>query len=113
MGGSGQALFGGRGAATFLSKATTVLGVTFMTTSLILALMGGGRATARSILRQSPEPGTAPPSTMQPLELPGQEELLNLPTEGGTEEQATPAQPGTQTPPAPPQEQGAGSNSGN
>jgi len=113
MGGSGQALFGGRGAATFLSKATTVLGVTFMTTSLILALMGGGRGTPRSILRQSPEPGTAPPSTSQPLELPGQEELLNLPTEGGSEEQATPAQPGTQTPPAPPQEQGAGSNPGN
>jgi preprotein translocase subunit SecG len=102
MGGSGQALFGGRGAATFLSKATTVLGITFMTTSLVLALMGGGRGTQRSVLRQSPEPGTAPPpATSQPLELPGGASLLEVPVEGETEGAATPAQPGTETAPAP------------
>ena len=80
MGGAGQNLFGGAGAATFLSKATTVLGVAFMTTSVLLALMGGGRGTARSILRQNPEPGTAPPpATSQPIQLPGAEGLIPAP----------------------------------
>ena len=40
-GGGSQALFGGRGAATFLSKATTFLGAGFMLTSLGLALLSG------------------------------------------------------------------------
>ena len=40
-GGAGsQAIFGGRGAATFLSKATTVLGVLFMLGALALGIMG-------------------------------------------------------------------------
>ena len=37
----GNAIFGGRGAATFLSKATTILGAGFMVTSLLLALLSG------------------------------------------------------------------------
>ena len=37
----GHAIFGGRGAATFLSKATTILGAGFMVTSLLLALLSG------------------------------------------------------------------------
>jgi preprotein translocase subunit SecG len=36
--GSSQTLFGGRGAATFLSRATTVLAVTFFLTSLTLGI---------------------------------------------------------------------------
>jgi preprotein translocase subunit SecG len=36
--GSSQTLFGGRGAATFLSRTTTVLAVIFFTTSLTLGL---------------------------------------------------------------------------
>jgi len=92
MGGSGQALFGGRGAATFLSKATTVRGVAFRTTSVVLALMGGGRGAPRSILRQSPEPGTAPPpASSQPIQLPGGENLLQLPVDPAEEGEATPA----------------------
>jgi len=35
--GSSQTVFGGRGAATFLNKATTVVAVVFMLTSLLLA----------------------------------------------------------------------------
>jgi len=38
-GGSSQTLFGGRGAATFLSKLTTVVAVVFMLTSLALAVI--------------------------------------------------------------------------
>lgn len=36
--GSSQTLFGGRGAATFLGKMTTVVAVVFMLTSLLLAI---------------------------------------------------------------------------
>ncbi len=38
-GGSSQTLFGGRGAATFLGKATTIVAVIFMITSLLLAII--------------------------------------------------------------------------
>ncbi len=37
-GGSSQTVFGGRGAATFLGKMTTVVAVVFMVTSLLLAI---------------------------------------------------------------------------
>jgi len=36
--GSSQTLFGGRGAATFLGKMTTIVAVVFMLTSLLLAI---------------------------------------------------------------------------
>lgn len=39
-GGSSQTTFGPRGAATFLSKATTIAAVLFMLTSLVLYLYG-------------------------------------------------------------------------
>src|SRR5437667_3274365 len=47
--GSSQTLFGGRGAATFLSRATTTLAVIFFLTSLTLGIQasrsaGGGRS---------------------------------------------------------------------
>lgn len=38
-GGSSQTLFGSRGAATFLNKATTILAIIFMLTSLSLAVI--------------------------------------------------------------------------
>ncbi len=38
-GGLSGAVFGGRGAATFLSKATSVLAVSFMVTSIALTLL--------------------------------------------------------------------------
>ena len=81
-GGAGQTLFGGRGAATFLSKATTVLGISFMTTSLVLALMQSGSTTQRSVLRDSPPIGTAPPPvSSQPIQLPSPGELTLPPVE--------------------------------
>jgi len=43
-GGSSQTLFGSTGAATFLSKATTVAAVVFMLTSFTLAYMSSNRA---------------------------------------------------------------------
>ncbi len=73
-GGGNQTLFGGRGATTFLAKATWVLGACFMVTSLILALTIGRRDAAmqqqRSLLRENPieTPVSAPPATGTPVE---------------------------------------------
>ncbi len=50
--GSSQTLFGGRGAATFLSRATTVLAVVFFLTSLTLGLQASRSAGGRQSLIQ-------------------------------------------------------------
>jgi len=44
FGGSSQTIFGSTGAASFLSKLTTVVAVVFMLTSLTLTLLSGPRA---------------------------------------------------------------------
>jgi preprotein translocase subunit SecG len=46
FGGSSQAVFGGAGASSFLSKVTTTAAVVFMITSLLLATMGKGKSTS-------------------------------------------------------------------
>lgn len=100
MGGAGQTLFGGRGAATFLSKATTVLGIAFMATSLVLALMAGTRSGPRSVIRatQGEVSTEAPPVSTQPLQIPGDQALPV--TEGsGTAPIEIPAGSGTTTAP--------------
>jgi len=56
-GGSSQTLFGSTGASTFLSKATTVVAVLFMITSLTLAYMSG-RTTGSSIMSREAAPAT-------------------------------------------------------
>jgi preprotein translocase subunit SecG len=51
--GSSQTLFGGRGAATFLSRATTTLAVIFFITSLTLGLQASRSATGgRSLIQE-------------------------------------------------------------
>lgn len=74
FGGAGtQAIFGGRGAGTFLSRATSVLAVIFMLTSLTLTLYGGPTGTRKSALaEQAKKEGVAQPfvpetATPQPL----------------------------------------------
>ncbi|MBU0994001.1 MAG: preprotein translocase subunit SecG [Proteobacteria bacterium] len=54
-GGGSQTLFGGSGAATFLSKATTVIAIIFMLTSLTLAYMSG-HASRDSIMTEIASP---------------------------------------------------------
>ena len=54
-GGGGQALFGSSGATTFLGKATTVMAIVFMLTSLILAYRSGNPGTS-SIMRDAKPP---------------------------------------------------------
>ncbi len=67
-GGSSQTLFGSTGASTFLGKATTVVAVIFMITSLALAYVTSGPRTDGSIMTeekaplQQSAPGTSAPA---------------------------------------------------
>jgi len=64
-GGSSQTVFGGRGAATFLNKLTTIVAVVFMLTSLVLAIIS---TRGTSVVKQAapakaaPAGQTAPPA---------------------------------------------------
>ena len=81
-GGGNQSLFGGRGAATFLSKATAYLGAAFLVVSFVLALVQahhvGATVAGRNVFQQ-----TAPATPGTPAGQPG--------ATGG--ESQTPAQP--------------------
>jgi preprotein translocase subunit SecG len=94
-GGAESTMFGARGAATMLSKATAIFGGLFMITSLTLTLLGAGRTTqVRSIVTEeaSQAPIGAPTQSAPPGE---------LPTGGGATVPPVPGDaPGT-TPPAP------------
>jgi preprotein translocase subunit SecG len=77
-GGASQTIFGTRGAATFLSKMTTVAAILFMLTSLTLAIISsqrsassiikeeGGRAATQMPLNPSPEKAPAPSPSPSP-----------------------------------------------
>src|SRR3989442_4784474 len=80
-GGGSQTAFGSRGAATVLTRATTVAAVMFMITSLSLAILGSRRGS--SVLESAAPPASAPaaPAAGGP------------PGPAGTE--ASPAKPGT------------------
>ncbi len=73
-GGSSQTVFGGRGAATFLSKLTSALAVLFMLTSLGLTILSAQRESSTVVGEDRPQPAQTAPA---------------------------PAAPATQTPPAP------------
>jgi preprotein translocase subunit SecG len=94
-GGGSQTIFGGRGAATFLSKSTAILGAAFMLSSLTLAMVSTRTPakTQRSVIEdvirkeQAEQPR---PSTRGPEQAPG--------VGGQTQQQApTQTQPGGQT----------------
>ena len=66
FGGMGsQTAFGARGAATLLSKATTVCAVLFMLTSLTLTIMATSYAGPGSVLEESAEEETTEPATSE------------------------------------------------
>ncbi len=60
FGGTSSTLFGGRGAATFLSKMTTGLAIAFMVISIVIGLMSAPRGTSTSIVRQEANKRTVP-----------------------------------------------------
>lgn len=101
--GSSQTLFGGRGAASFLSRATTVLAVVFFLTSLTLGMSAtrNGRA-GKSLVTQeaqqraqqrAAQQGAGAPSA--PITAPVQSPATQAPT------QASPTRPAPGPTPAP------------
>jgi preprotein translocase subunit SecG len=107
-GGSSQTLFGGRGAAGFLSRATTVLAVVFFMTSLTLGLYSSRTGSRRSLVQeearrragspaQAPVPGTTapapgttvPPGTAPPATTPGGTTAPTPPATGNGQAPAT------------------------
>ena len=69
------AVFGGRGAASFLSKATTVLAIMFMGMCVLLTLVtGGGRAggvvSGASAVQQAAQEGSGIPQPVSPADIP-------------------------------------------
>jgi preprotein translocase subunit SecG len=57
-GGSSQTVFGGRGAATFLSKMTTAFAILFMVTSILLTILSAQRGTSTLVREDKPAPAT-------------------------------------------------------
>ena len=66
--GASQTLFGARGSATFLSRATAILAAVFFATSLTLAVVYSRHSTdqARSITEQAAPAPTAPAADAPP-----------------------------------------------
>ena len=83
-------MFGGRGAADFMSKATTYLGTSFLVLCVIMSLVRPPEAGDRSIIMESAEQQQIP-ETGLPV-LPGATPMLPLPGGGA---QPTPGSPDT------------------
>ena len=101
--GGGQltgAVFGGRGAATFLSKATTIIAVGFMVTSVSLfmsfGLRGGGGPASGVIenLQDGTNQTIPPPATTIPGDLPVEGESQGEGDASNLFEQVAPADTG-------------------
>jgi preprotein translocase subunit SecG len=84
FGGSSQTLFGSRGAATFLSKLTTIAAVLFMVTSLSLAIFTVKKTSVMSSVPAQETPakplGESPAGPLQEQPVaPGQGEVQETP----------------------------------
>jgi preprotein translocase subunit SecG len=102
-GGGSQTALGSRGAATFLSKATTIAAVLFMVTSLALAIYSS-RRTSR-VSQSAPPAGQAAPAAQKPPVMPpaaGQTTPQTAPPSGATQGTGGPATGQPQQPPAGP-----------
>ena len=89
FGGSSQAVFGGRGAQTFLGKVTSAAAAVFMLTSLSLSYLS---TRSGSVVKEAPAPIGAPAPVGPPP--PGSRVLETLPPPGTpAPAQTSPAQP--------------------
>jgi preprotein translocase subunit SecG len=71
FGGAGsQTAFGPRGAATFLSKATTWCAVMFMITSMLLVVRQDNTIASRSVFDKLGQPASSAPAPAKPAPLP-------------------------------------------
>jgi preprotein translocase subunit SecG len=113
FGGSSQTIFGGRGAATFLSKFTWGCAVVFMMTSMGLAILSKERSLGTSLRLPTPPPvststqpaGSSPAQGSTPEAAPGATAPATAPATssaapGGAQAQQTP--PAASTVPASP-----------
>jgi len=100
-GGGSQTAFGTRGAATFLSKATTGFAIMFMLTSIALSVLSarGSVVSSRSVLDEVQTPATteAPAEPTTPAGESTPLESSPATDDAGTEDSA-PAQDATQPP---------------
>jgi len=109
--GSSQTLFGGRGAATFLSRATTFLAVTFFLTSLTLGLQASrASGTRRSLIQEDARRRGAQREGMQTA--PGGQAMSNQPPVTGVPAPAPGQAPQGQAPAPPAGPQAPGANGG-
>jgi len=83
FGGSSQTIFGSRGAATFLSKITTISAIAFMITSLSLAVITAKRG---SVVKAPPvsEERRSLPSVPGPIQSPAQSQTPQPPAQPPT-----------------------------
>lgn len=67
FGGSGAmgTVFGGRGAASFLSKVTTYLAIAFLSISLLLSFLNRGIERSGSLVEKERQKGSTPASGLQ------------------------------------------------
>ncbi len=72
-GGPSETVFGGRGAATFLTKLTTVVGILFFVTSFSLALLSRHTEGPRSLIDREMQETTAEPQPYLPGAIPLEE----------------------------------------
>jgi preprotein translocase subunit SecG len=96
FGGAGsQTAFGPRGAATFLSKATTILAVIFMLTSLGLAVYASRSGSTGSVLEQTEQPAQGQTAPAQaPGTQPAGQPAGQTPPSQQPSQQPTPSKPG-------------------
>ncbi|MFQ5638011.1 MAG: preprotein translocase subunit SecG [bacterium] len=66
-GGGMGAVFGGRGAATFLSRITTGLAIAFLSLSLLLSFLNRGSGDSGSLVEQERQQRSALPGTGLPV----------------------------------------------
>src|SRR4029434_10714143 len=78
FGGSSQTVFGPRGAATFLSKLTTISAIIFLVTSIYLANISKSRGTS-SVLQHNALPTPPPWAEPQPAAAESQPEMSVTP----------------------------------
>ena len=95
FGGAGDmgAVFGGRGAATFLSRLTTILAVAFLGFSLLLSFINKGSSEATGLVQKEQQKRAAAPASGLPL-VPTNDAGALLPLDTGDGPATTPADSG-------------------
>jgi preprotein translocase subunit SecG len=81
-GGLSGAVFGGRGAATFLSRATTVLAVLFMLSCILLTFISRGRTQSSAVTDSAVQEAVEAQQQQAPPVSPSQAQPTTPPAEG-------------------------------